>query len=351
MGAGLRGRNPKMENLRNDFSRFETALRCREPDRVPIAEITIDGMIKEAVLGRNIETLKDEVDFWHQTGYDYIPFELPIDFKLDKISTEDEKSGKATTWLQEGYGPIQNWEDFENHPWPDSHTIELDFLDETAKLLPERMKTVIIGGGFLSRSTYLMGFESFCYNIVDQPELVASLFKKVGNIVLETMRRAVLKPKVGGIWITCDMAYTEGLLVSKKILKKHVFPWIEEAAGLCGEHRIPCIFHSDGKLWDIIDDLVAAGINGLHPIEPKAMDIEEVKKRYRGKLCLLGNVDLDAVLTRGTPEIVANEVKRKISTLGQGGGYCLGSSNSIPDYVPVENYVAMVKTALDLQNK
>ena len=209
-----------MKNSRNDFSGFEAALKCEEPGRVPIAEIGIDLTVKETVLGRKIKTIKDEIDFWHQTGYDYVPLELPVDFKIGNNHTEVEGSGKVTTWTQEEYGPIQNWEDFENYPWPDSQTIELDFLDETAKLLPEGMKSVIIGGGFLSRPMYLMGFESFCYNIVDQPELVASLFEKVGNIVLETVRKAVSKSKVGAVWITCDMAYTEGLLVSREMLKK-----------------------------------------------------------------------------------------------------------------------------------
>ena len=74
------------------------------------------------------------------------------------------------------------------------------------------------------------------------------------------------------------------------------------------------------------------------------MDIVKVKERVKGKLCVIGNVDLGYTLTRGTPEETAAEVKEKLGLLAPGGGYCLGSSNSVPDYVKAENYRAMVET-------
>jgi uroporphyrinogen decarboxylase len=77
------------------------------------------------------------------------------------------------------------------------------------------------------------------------------------------------------------------------------------------------------------------------------MDIVKVKEQVKGKLCVIGNVDLGYTLTRGTPEETAEEVKEKIRLLAPGGGYCLGSSNSVPDYVKVENYRAMVETTKD----
>lgn len=334
-----------MKSYKNDFSRLETALRCGEPDRVPIAELDIDISIREAVLGRGIKTIKDEVDFWYQSGYDYVPVRYKLDFKNEQLHANGEGITNERSWAQEGHGPIQTWQDFENHPWPDPQAADLSSIDETAGQLPEGMKSILMGGGFLSNPTYLMGFESFCYAAAEQPELVEALFKKVGSTVIEMLKRAVKKPKIGAIWITSDMAYTEGLLVSPEILRKHVFPWLEEVSGICKENKIPFILHSDGRLWEVMDDFVAIGINGLHPIEPKAMDIEEVKKRYSRKLCLLGNVDLDFVLSRGTPEMVADEVQRKISALKNGGGYILSSSNSIPEYVPVDNYLAMLQAA------
>ena len=74
---------------------------------------------------------------------------------------------------------------------------------------------------------------------------------------------------------------------------------------------------------------------------PKAMDIVQLKREYGNALCLMGNIDLGYTLTRGTPEEVEAEVKERIRVIAPGGGYCLGSSNSVPEYVPLANFNAM----------
>jgi uroporphyrinogen decarboxylase len=148
-------------------------------------------------------------------------------------------------------------------------------------------------------------------------------------------------PKVFAIWYGDDLGYTEGLLASPSILRSHLFPWMEELASIAHEAGMPFILHSDGKLWQILDDLVALGLDALHPIEPKAMDINEVKRRYGHRLALFGNIDLSYTLTRGTPEEVRAEVRQRIRDLAPGGGYAVGSGNSIAHYVLLENYNAM----------
>jgi uroporphyrinogen decarboxylase len=77
------------------------------------------------------------------------------------------------------------------------------------------------------------------------------------------------------------------------------------------------------------------------------MDIKELKEKVGSRICLIGNIDLGYTLTRGTPEEVTEEVKQRIHDIAPGGGYCIGSSNSIPYYVPTKNYRAMVEAALE----
>ena len=88
-------------------------------------------------------------------------------------------------------------------------------------------------------------------------------------------------------------------------------------------------------------DLLTLGMAGLHPIQPAAMDIGEVKAKYGGRVCLLGNIDLDYTLTQGTPEEVDREVKERIAVAGGGGGYIITSANSLPNYCKTENVWAM----------
>lgn len=114
---------------------------------------------------------------------------------------------------------------------------------------------------------------------------------------------------------------------------------------VCKDKGLGYIFHSDGDNTEIMEDLVEAGYHGFNPIQPNCMDIEEVKKKWGKKLCLIGNINLDSTLTLGTPQDVRAEVYERIRTIGPGGGYMVCSSNSIPDYVPLGNMKAMFSAA------
>jgi len=106
----------------------------------------------------------------------------------------------------------------------------------------------------------------------------------------------------------------------------------------------PLIYHSDGNVLPVVDDLIVeVGISALHPIEPKAMDIRQLKRDYGSRVALMGNVDVD-LLSRGTADMVAEQTKELLRDIAPGGGYLLGSSNSIPYYIPLANYRAMLDT-------
>jgi len=96
-------------------------------------------------------------------------------------------------------------------------------------------------------------------------------------------------------------------------------------------------------MWEVLPDVVECGFAAIQPVEPKAMDIVEVKRRYGKHLCLIGNIDLGGSLVRGTPEQVEAEVRQRIRELAPGGGYMVGSSNSITNYVPLDNFRAMIE--------
>jgi uroporphyrinogen decarboxylase len=74
------------------------------------------------------------------------------------------------------------------------------------------------------------------------------------------------------------------------------------------------------------------------------MDIRELKEKYKGKLCLIGNIEVD-LLCRGEPSEIEQQVKQLIKDVAVGGGFCLGSSNSVPNYTKLENYITMINTA------
>ena len=92
----------------------------------------------------------------------------------------------------------------------------------------------------------------------------------------------------------------------------------------------------------LIDDLIAMKVDAIHPIEPKAWDVAALKEKVKGKLSLLGSVDMDYPLARGTIEEVDEYIKKRIFEVAPGGGFAIGSSNSVAKYIPLTNYKAML---------
>jgi uroporphyrinogen decarboxylase len=90
----------------------------------------------------------------------------------------------------------------------------------------------------------------------------------------------------------------------------------------------------------MMDIWLKLGQSGIHPIEPEAMDIRQLKKEYGSRVCLIGNVDVD-LLSTGTPEEIEKVVRELIRDIAPGGGYILSSGNSIPSYAKVQNVIAM----------
>jgi 5-methyltetrahydrofolate--homocysteine methyltransferase len=116
---------------------------------------------------------------------------------------------------------------------------------------------------------------------------------------------------------------------------------------ICRNRGTGFVYHSDGDCTEALQDLVDCGFHGFHPIQPNCMDIVEVKKKWGKSLCLLGNINLDSTLTLGTPQDVRAEVYERIRTIGPGGGYMVASSNSIPDYVPLDNMKALLNATFE----
>lgn len=331
------------------FDRLRTVLMLEgEPDRVPNAELHVDWQVKQAFLGRPIRTVEDDVDFWYRAGYDYVHLRANYEYRMvgDGHRDEDQIYGgdmQVTTWGGKETSLVSTWEEYECYPWPDPETIDFSNLEACARCLPRGMQIISGVGGIFTRVWRIMGFETFCYSLADQPDLVAELFRRVGETQLKVFRRIVEMDSIGAMWYGDDLAYYSGTMVSHSVLRRYLFPYMEEMGAIGREKGLPFILHSDGNLWQILPDLLACGLNALHPVEPKAMDSRELKARYGDRLSLLGNIEMGDTLTLGTPSDVEAEVQERIGALAPGGGYAVGSSNTVAHYVPLENFEAMVR--------
>jgi uroporphyrinogen decarboxylase len=336
-----------------NFERLRTALFAGQPDRVPLLELSIDCSIKEKFLGKPVRNLRDEIDFFARAGYDAIKLSPLMDInpghrepREDWRTTDNLEFNRERVWAPEGAGMITSMEELESYRWPRSQEIDYSPFETAAKLLPQGMKIIGQYGDIFTWAWTLMGFETLSLALVDNPQLVAQVMSILGQLITNMFATMADFQEVGALWYSDDLAFKTGLLVSPQVLRAHLFPWMKKISQLCVKRGIPFIYHSDGKLDQVMDDLLDCGINALHPIEPQAMDIRELKRKYGGRICLVGNLDLEYTLTRGSPQEVATETLALIRDVGPAGGYCVSSSNSIPSYVPFANYQAMIETTL-----
>jgi uroporphyrinogen decarboxylase len=337
--------------IQSDFERLRTTLLGGQADRVPLMELAVDVKVMGAFLGREILNTRDCVDFALAAGYDYVRLAPKIDMNPGKKqpregvrTTAATAQDAARTWHAEGQGIITSIADFEQFRWPTVAEVDFRAFEEIQAFLPAEIKIVGQYGDIFTWIWDFMGFESFAFALVENPELIERLFEKVGSIELELFRTMADFDNVGALFYSDDIAFGSGLLMSPNVFRTYLFPWMKKIAAICQAKNIPFIYHTDGKIWQVLDDLHEIGVNALQPLEPQAIDIREIKKQYGHQFCLIGNIDVD-LLSRGTPAEIDRVAKGLIEEVGPGGGYCLGSGNTVPAYVPIENYRAMVEAA------
>lgn len=323
-------------------------LRQGEPDRVPLVELHVDPRVGGAAIGYppTGDPLAWAIQFWYRAGYDFVEvcpaFEFPGRLHLEADDPGIYASGKRT-WLVEENNVIQTPADVERYPWPQPQDMDYSAFERARKLLPDGMQIIANTAGVFEFSSWLMGLTSFCLACREQPELVAQVVVRVGEFLVGVFEQLAEIEGIGALWLGDDMGSNLGTFIHPDLLRRWVFPYHRRIAQAVHRRGLPFLLHSCGNLTRIIPDLVDyVGIDALHSIQPNVYDIAELKRTWGHRIALIGNVDVD-LLTRGTPEQVRHSVRYLLAQVAPGGGFALGSSNSIPNYVNPENYRALLE--------
>lgn len=325
----------------NSRERVAAALRCEQPDRVPYCELGIDRALAQKLMGwgpgtsqaanleANVYSVEEATALAAHLGLDNIGYVLRAPVYAEKVPGMDGR-------LFYGHGLIPSRRELHRLQLPDP-TDDALYAD-AARFLAGRGE---YSAWFITRMgifpTMLgMGTEAFSIALYEDRGLVEEILDRYVDWSVAVARRACAMGF--DVYVTTDdMAFKTAPFFSPKVFRELVMPRyrrLREAVTL------PWVIHSDGNMMPFMDDLVSLGIAGFHPNEKGAMDIREVKRRYGGRLCVLGNVDLN-ILGMGTPEDVDREVYELIRAVGPGGGYIVTSGNSLAGYVKPENAVAL----------
>jgi uroporphyrinogen decarboxylase len=252
------------------------------------------------------------------------------------------ESGRS--FMEEHRGPITTWEEFEAYPWPDPAMASTRSLEWYEENLPDDM-CVIGSGGFAHFAEYLawlMGYETLCFSLYDQRELVAAISERLVEIFRMAIQRMLEFDRVKIIWGSDDMGFRTATLISPDDLRAFVLPGHRLMAQMSHRAARPYLLHSCGNLRAIMEDLVEeVGIDALHSFEDTIVDVISVKEQYGDRIAVLGGIDVD-FLCRSTERQVRERVRNTLEKCMPGGGYCLGTGNSVANYIPLRNYLAML---------
>jgi uroporphyrinogen decarboxylase len=336
-------------------------LRQGEGDRVPLFEMSIHGRHKAAILGQPLQSLQDEVDFWRAAGYDFVSTRAGVRSvvrgyhpAVGEWRAAHGHGRGAGGWVAEEAALIRDRRDFEAFPWPSPEALggypdyqNLDeYLQAMAGLLPAGMKLLVQIGYVFMGAWQILGFGNYCLKLADDPDLVRRLHDWLGASQLAVLEMLLQYDCVGTIWVPDDLCYNSGPMVAPSVYRRYVYPWYLKIVERCHRAGVPVGLHSDGDLTRLLPDLVDCGFDAIHPFEPPMNDIIDVKRRWGDRIAVAGGIALKETLCEGTPADVEAEVQARIAALAPGGGWLLGSSNSIPDFVPVENYRVLLAAGI-----
>jgi len=326
-----------------DYTQILKVLNKQVPDRPTLFEFFLNGPLHEAITGLphgewgSMEYTLTAMKAFEKAGYDYITaessgFHFPTADK-DQLSTRSLNDGATIT----------DWESYKNYKWLEPEDFDTSRLDEYAKHLPDGMKIMVMGPcGVLENVIAIVGYDNLCIMLYDEPELVQQIFDDVGSRLLRYYQQCVGHPAVCALISNDDWGFKTQPMLSPADMRKYVFPWHRKIVATGHAHGKPVILHSCGMLEDLMDDIIDdLKYDAKHSYEDTILPIEESYEKYKGRIALLGGLDVGFVCT-ATPEEITARGKAMLERAAKDGGYALGTGNSIPWYMPHENYFAMI---------
>jgi uroporphyrinogen decarboxylase len=380
--------------------RVMLALDHKEPDRIPI---DLGGSICSSIhkkayidlknhLGMELEEIS-LVDYVQQM-LDYVQ-QLPyldeallehfgVDFRMVQLPAATapglsifeegdyyafiDRWGSKLHMPKEG-GLYFDWVDFpikeatlealDHYAWPRPDPPELNAqLREQALSLYENtdyalVGSAVIGGGIFEQPARTMGLEDFLMALVLQPKFANRMMDQITEIYIESCNNYLEQVgdylQVFTYWD--DVCGQKGWLVSPDIYRNMVKPKQRRLVeAIKSKTNAKIYYHSCGAVFELIPDLIEVGFDALNPVQVSAhgMDSKRLKEEYGKDISFWGGgVDTQYVLPFGTPEEVADEVKRRIDDMAPGGGFVFAAVHNIQAFVPPENIVAAFETALE----
>ena len=343
-----------------DYQNILNAVNNIEAKRLPLYEHIISTEIMERIINTSFADLINGNDsdikeffkhynkFFCDHGYDTVSYELCI--------TEVLPGGGALgNPTQEPI--IKTMDDFKKYPWDEIPDLFFKKFDKRFKIfeesLPPGMKAIGgVGNGIFESVQDLIGFEELCYTKVEDEELYRGMFEKVGKLSLEIWKRFLAKYENAYCVLRFgdDLGFKTSTMLSADDIREFILPQYKPIISEIHSYKKPFLFHCCGNIFNVMDDIIATGINAKHSNEDQIAPFYEWVERYGDKIGNFGGIDTDAVCRLSKVEM-KEYIGDVIKQCSEHGGFAFGSGNSIPPYVPVEGFLNMVEIVREIRGE
>jgi uroporphyrinogen decarboxylase len=331
-----------------DFEQLLRVLDRKAPSRPTLFEFFLNAQLYQKVTGSTASPQWGSPEFWAlgarayaRLGYDYATTHASdMSFPVRASDAHGASRSMELTSL------IHDRSSFEAYDWPDPDTCDFSNLESVAAVLESGMKAIVFGPcGVLENVMAIVGYETLCLMMVDDPELTQEVFDAVGSRLYRYYEIALQHPAVGAVIINDDWGFATQTMLSPGNMREYVFPWHRRLVELAHRTNRPAILHSCGQLEEVWEDIIEVmQYDGKHSYEDKILSVEDAYERYGRRIAILGGLDLDFVC-RASPQEVEARSRAMLERSSTRGAYALGTGNSVPEYVPPANYFAMIRAA------
>jgi uroporphyrinogen decarboxylase len=369
----------------NSRDRFLSALYLEEPDLVPWLDLAdslslIKNFVKvfpreEAIhtLWRNIRKDEEYISkaSLHPSEEALKPFIKPLvkahqklgldaflttllwdpafTKRLDKSHYMDEWGRISSTTKQgdisDAYlgGYFNTFEKYKQYERPIPVTDwKLEYFRAVKKLVGNELSLVVACGSIFEVAMEGIGVENLPRILYTDPDYLDQFLSDNAEFTLE-LGNTLVDEGAEVLLIFDDYAYHSGPFISPKHWMRHVFPPTKKVVEGLHKKGVPVILHACGDIRSLMDGIIKAGYDAVHPLEATAnMTLKETKERWGDNICLIGNTDIN-VLSLGKPEDTMMEVKEGIEAAGPGGGYIMSTSHGLYPSCKTENVIAMAR--------
>jgi uroporphyrinogen decarboxylase len=286
------------------------------------------------------------------------PFRLDQDWEAgvkDVIVAKLPMGSHAFCRVYHPLEAVDTIEELDKYGFPELNDEELDFVKMEAKRLYETTDKAVCGqfyGSVFETGQMYWGYENFFVNMATEPELMISYFERRTEAFLRDLDKYL---KAVGRYIQVinfweDLGTQNSLLVSPDMYRKMIKPYHAKMFGFIRKNypEIKVLLHSCGAIYELIPDLIEAGVQVLNPVQITAAGMDPVRlKKQFGKHIVFwgGGVDTQYTLNSGTVDQVRKMAKEMLDIFSPGGGYVFSQVHNVESCVPAENLLAAFETA------